>query len=47
MKFWNTLDRNIQQETISEGFVVHPEVDGIFASDDLLAALVVVAEAQK
>lgn len=42
----NTFDRNIQQETISRVFEEYPEVDGIFASDDLLAALVV-AEAQK
>jgi LacI family transcriptional regulator, sucrose operon repressor len=42
----NTFDRNIQRETISKVFEENPEVDGIFASDDLLAALVV-AEAQK
>ncbi|MEH7474462.1 LacI family DNA-binding transcriptional regulator [Priestia megaterium] len=35
-----------REEVVAELFDEHPEVDGIFASDDLLAALVV-AEAQK
>ncbi|MFS0654907.1 LacI family DNA-binding transcriptional regulator [Bacillus sp. 179-C3.3 HS] len=42
----NTFDRKIQQEVICKLFDEHPEVDGIFASDDLIAASVMV-EAQK
>jgi LacI family transcriptional regulator, sucrose operon repressor len=42
----NTFDRKIQQEVICKLFDEHPEVDGIFASDDLVAASVIV-EAQK
>lgn len=41
-----TFDRQSQQEVISKIFDERPEVDGIFASDDLIAASVI-AEAKK
>ncbi|GLC87133.1 LacI family DNA-binding transcriptional regulator [Lysinibacillus piscis] len=42
----NALDRGEQQKVIAQLFQEHPQVDGIFASDDLVAATVI-AEAQK
>lgn len=42
----NALDRDEQQKVIAQLFQEHPQVDGIFASDDLIAATVI-AEAQK
>ncbi|MBD1382847.1 LacI family DNA-binding transcriptional regulator [Metabacillus arenae] len=42
----NTFDPQIQQKVIEKLFCEHPQLDGVFASDDLIAASVL-AEANK
>lgn len=37
----SALNRHEQQKVIAQLFQEHPEVDGIFASDDLIAATVI------